>query len=121
MITGKVKDVNIDQNGNVRVVTDYFDENNVLVHPNGVTRYSFSSSDNLIDMISLIEKDVKDHASYLITKKHTVSRNASEIDSLKSLIVGNEYASNTGVMFTRTKKLVVNENSVISQEDRTNL
>lgn len=116
MIKGKVRDVNIDQNGNIRVVTDYFDDNDNLVHANGVTRYSFAVTETLADIMVKVEADIKDHASYIIGRIHSVAKNSSEAQALKSSLVGQEYISTQGKLYTKDKVLIVDETKVISTE-----
>lgn len=120
MITGKIRDVAIDQNGNIMVTTDYFDENGNFVHANGRTRYSFSVSDSIDDIMVQVEADIKDHASALIAMKHCKNKNALEINNIKKVAIGKEFSSSDGKLYTRNKVLTVNESSVISSVLRVN-
>lgn len=118
MITGKVKDVNIDQNGNIRVVTDYFDENGSLVHANGVTRYSFAVSENMDEILALLEDDIRDHAAFLIARKHALAKNFNDVAALRQAFVGREVTATSGILRTRKKVLTVDEKKVISEAPR---
>lgn len=118
MITGKIKDVNIDDNGNIRVVTDYFDELDNLVHSNGVSRYSFAVSSSIDDIMAQVESDIKDHAQYLIVRKHVITKNSSELKNIQDVAIGARFSSTTGTLVTRDKILVVDETSVISEQLR---
>lgn len=116
MITATIVEINSDANGNISVVTDYKDENDVLVQ-RGMTRYSYSVSETQKDIEDRIKKDIDDHCNNLIVRIHFKNKNVSSINNLKSSIMGYTSSKETGDVKRGDKVLTVSETKIVSAKD----
>jgi hypothetical protein len=83
MIKGKIVNTEIDEKGNVRVLTEYRDANDTLIQT-GATRYS-ATQGTTQEIIDLIKADVKEHCNTLLVRKFAATANPS----LRAEIVNN--------------------------------
>jgi hypothetical protein len=85
MIRGQVKSTEIDENGNIKVITEYTNDTGDVIQQ-GVTRYSFSVDNDIASIRAKIETDVEQHCDALMKRAYARKRNADEIQNLATEI-----------------------------------
>lgn len=125
MITAEIKDIAIDEKGNIKVVTEYRDEENNLIQE-GTTRYSRAVLPTDEEIEALIHHDIQAHADVLHVRafSNTVRANFSQahneqsVQSLKSKLLGMKKSVAEGTIRMPHRELKVNKNQIISRKDK---
>lgn len=114
MITAEIQSAEIDQNGNIRVKT-YYKKDGVIIQE-GHTRYSMGSLPTIEEIQTLILTDIKNHAENLIARSYVKQANVSEIEKVKTWLIGKKYEATTGKFITGNTEFTVNETDIISSK-----
>ena len=116
MISAEIQAVNIDENGNVKVRTNYIRNSTVIQQ--GHTRYSFGALATIEEIQNLILKDIKIHCENLIKRMFVKNKNADELNSLQAWAQGKKHEAISGKLIVGNTEFTVNETSVISQKPK---
>ena len=114
MITAKILSVKTDENGNVRVETEY-SLDGVVVQVGG-SRYSASQSLDKLDIIAKIDADVQQHCENLISRKFVATKNVELVTDLSS-IVNKTYQAETAKVTIGESELTVDSEKVVSTKE----
>jgi hypothetical protein len=114
MITAKILSVATDENGNVKVSTEYSLDGKVVQVGN--TRYSASQSLDKDDIIARIDADIQQHCENLISRKFVATKNVGLVTDLSS-IVNKTYQAETAKLTVGDSELTVDEGKVISTKE----
>lgn len=118
MIKAEITDIQIDQNQNIQVFTDYSDETGRVIQ-SGSTRYSFGVLPDMDDIKALIQKDLDAHAQILITRIHGRNMNVANLDALRKDLIGQTVEHSEGTIVTGDKVFVVDEQNIKTVSDKT--
>lgn len=117
MITAKVVSAELDENGNIKVNTEYRDDAGNLIQ-NGVTRYSFSVDNDPNEILAKVEADAEEHAKALMARTYAKNRNSAELSKIIAGIknIPEKQVSSASIK-QNNKELLVKEDGVISSVD----
>ncbi len=122
MIETEIINVENDEKSNIKITTRYTDGNGNLIGE-GVTRYSFAVAPTDDEIEALIDLELEGHAKKLISKSfnsklavNAEQKNINRLQILKTRLIGRKKQYATAELRIGRRKLVVNEDGVISSE-----
>ncbi len=122
MIQTEIINVENDEKGNIKVTTRYTDANGNLI-VEGVTRYSFAVAPTDDEIEALVDLELEGHAKKIIGKSFNSKlavtapqKNVDRLQILKTRLIGRKKQYATAELRIGRRKLVVDEDKVISSE-----
>ena len=86
MITAEIQSVDIDNNGNIRVTTEYKKDGTWV--QTGNTRYSFGALATQAEIETKIQEDVQQHCDNLVARNYVKNKNMADYSKIATNVVG---------------------------------
>ncbi len=123
MISAKVKNIEIDENGNYKVITEYKDGSGNLIQE-GTTRYSLSVVPDVQAVFERLKADISIHSQSLLLKSYFKNKdfklkdNLDKLQDLVNLAVGHTTQHTETQFDVGNKTYTIDEVSVKSVTEK---
>lgn len=117
MVKAEVKDIQLDSNGTVVVMTDYIDSVGNIIQQ-GVTRYSFTITPDMASIKQKISEEVDAHCKVLVSRLYGKNKSFDNLAQLKSEMIGYTVEHAEGIIVTPENVFTVNEETIKTVEPR---
>ena len=118
MISGKITDILIDENGNYQVVTEYRKDDDTLLHKGTSGRYVFRPNETTDQLVARINADIGEHCEALVIRSYGKQRNINGMVELKSKLVTSKIFKDFGIVKMPGKKFTIHDaDGMVTEEN----